>query len=219
MSRSSGGRPFRFTASVAVASLALSMTALVHPLAAQIGGTRVQAPGADRITRRLQTISPRSGPPGTMVTVASGLMPHITPVRVGMGATRIGFEALAELLTSTTGEFSVNVTVPEWARWDRNHRFILFDFYFNPIAASDAFFVTDANGRLRREGRIDAAGPRCVQVRDVDGELFALLGEAATLSRFRQGDRVVVTGTLVETTECGPEPTLRVVDIQAPSAE
>jgi hypothetical protein len=148
-------------------------------------------------------------------------MPHITPVRVGMGATRIGFEALAELLTSTTGEFSVDVTVPEWARWDRNHRFILFDFYFNPIAASDAFFVTDAEGRLRREGRIEAipTGERCTAVRDVDGELFALVGEAAALARFRAGDRVVVTGTLIEGSECGPDPTLRVVDMRPPSEE
>jgi hypothetical protein len=146
-------------------------------------------------------------------------MPHITPVRVGMGATRIGFEALAELLTSTTGEFSVNVTVPEWTRWDRNHRFILFDFYFNPIAASDAFFVTDADGRLRRDGRITRDGQRCPAIRDVDGELFTLMGDATALARFADGDRVVVTGTLVEASECGADPTLRVVEIQTPPAE
>jgi hypothetical protein len=196
----------------------LSGLAAPHPGAAQVAGVRVQADGADRITRRLQNISPRSGPPGTVVTVASGLMPHITPVRVGMGATRIGFEALAELLTSTTGEFSVNVTVPEWTRWDRNHRFILFDFYFNPIAASDAFFVTDAEGRIRRDGRI-IAGERCPTIRDVDGELFTLMGDAATLARYKEGDRVVVTGRLAETSECGPAATLRVLEIQTPPVQ
>ena len=189
--------------------------AAAQPLFGQVAGTRVQAPGADRITRRLQNITPRSGPPGTVVTVASALMPHITPVRVGMGATRIGFEALAELLTSVNGDFSVNVTVPEWARWDRNHRFILFDFYFNPIAASDAFFVTDAEGRMRREGLMSSEA-RCPAIRDVDGELFALVGDSASIARWRVGERVVVTGTFVEGASCGETPTLRVSEIRSP---
>ena len=213
-------KQLRATLRLACVTMAIcALSGVRETVSGQIAGTRVQAPGADRITRRLQNISPRSGPPGTKVTVSSALMPHITPVRVGMGATRIGFEALAELLTSTEGDFSVDVTVPEWARWDRNHRFILFDFYFNPIAASDAFFVTDADGRLRREGLISSEGQRCPAVRDTDGELFALLGDAAMLARFRAGDRVVVTGTFSEGTECGTDPTIRVMEIKAPARE
>jgi hypothetical protein len=195
----------------------LLLVSAAQPLFGQVPGARVQAPGADRITRRLQNISPRSGPPGTVVTVASALMPHITPVRVGMGATRIGFEALAELLTSVNGDFSVSVTVPEWARWDRNHRFILFDFYFNPIAASDAFYVTDAEGRMRREGQM-SSDAECPAIRDVDGELFALVGDSA-IARWRVGERVVVTGTLVESSSCGDAPTLRVSEIRSPAAD
>jgi hypothetical protein len=144
-------------------------------------------------------------------------MPHITPVRVGMGATRIGFEALAELLTSVNGDFSVNVTVPEWARWDRNHRFILFDFYFNPIAASDAFYVTDADGRMRREGEMSSEAS-CPAIRDTDGELFALVGDSTSIARWQVGQRVVVTGTIVEGSTCGETPTLRVSEIRAPTA-
>jgi hypothetical protein len=201
---------------VALASFAILLAlGVADPLPGQVAGTRVQSPGADRITRRLQSISPRSGPPGTVVTVASALMPHITPVRVGMGATRIGFEALAELLTSVNGDFSVNVTVPEWARWDRNHRFILFDFYFNPIAASDAFYVTDAEGRMRREGQISAAGS-CPAIEDTDGERFALVGDSQSIERYPVGQRVVVTGTFVEGSQCGDVPTLRVTEIKAP---
>jgi hypothetical protein len=207
-----------FAQRLALAFLAILLAlGTPEPMLAQVAGTRVQAPGADRITRRLQSISPRSGPPGTVVTVASALMPHITPVRVGMGATRIGFEALAELLTSVDGDFSVNVTVPEWARWDRNHRFILFDFYFNPIAASDAFYVTDAEGRMRREGEVSSEA-RCPAIRDTDGELFALLGDSASIARYPVGARVVVTGTFVEGSTCGDTPTLRVSDIRSPTA-
>jgi hypothetical protein len=134
-----------------------------------------------------------------------------------MGATRIGFEALAELLTSVDGDFSVNVTVPEWARWDRNHRFILFDFYFNPIAASDAFYVTDSEGRMRREGEMSAEA-RCPSMRDTDGELFALVGDSTSIARYRVGERVVVTGTFLESSSCGDTPTLRVSEIRSPTA-
>lgn len=196
----------------------LVLAAAAAPSAAQVpGGARVDAPGADRITRRLQHVSPASGPPGTMVTVSSALMPHLTPARVAMGATRIGFEALAELLTSATGDFEVQVTVPEWTRWDRNHRFILFDFYFNPIAASDAFFVTDAEGRLRREGQVIREGG-CLAVRDIDGEVFAVAPDAEGQQglRLEEGARVVVTGTLVAAPpECGERPALRLVEIRS----
>jgi hypothetical protein len=201
----------------ALASLALVAAAsgTAQPLAAQVAGSRVQAPGADRIERRVQRISPTSGPPGTVVTVGSALMPHLTPVRLAMGATRVGFEALAELLTSATGEFEVAVTVPEWARWDRNHRFILFDFYFNPIAASESFLVTDEQGRVRREGRIAREGS-CVVIHDTDGETFALAGDEAAITALADDQRVVLTGTLPsEPSRCGERTVLRVLEMQS----
>jgi hypothetical protein len=183
-------------------------------VAAQVAGSRVQAPGADRITRSLQRIAPTSGPPGTVVTVGSALMPHLTPVRVAMGATRIGFEALAELLTSATGEFEVAVTVPEWARWDRNHRFILFDFYFNPIAVSESFVVTDEQGRVRREGTVTREGS-CLVIHDTDGEVFALSGDAGTLTGLAESQRIVITGTLPSgPSGCGERRAIHVVELQ-----
>jgi hypothetical protein len=192
------------------AALAISI-GCAEPASAQAAG-RVEA-RAETITRRLQSISPRFGPPGTQVTVASGLMPAITPVRVGIGATRIGFETLAELLTTPTGEFSVPVVVPEWATTERSHRFILFDFYFNPIAMSDAFFVTDANGVFRRAGRVVREGVPCVSLRDVDGELYTLAGETSSLA---EGARVMVEGKLGESSDCGANPVIGILKVSTP---
>jgi hypothetical protein len=181
---------------------------------AQAAG-RVEVAGASNITRRLQSITPRFGPPGTVVTVASGLMPAITPVRVGMGATRVGFETLAELLTTPQGEFSVAVTVPEWASREQSHRFILFDFYFNPIAMSEAFFVTDANGVFRRTGRVVREGVPCVSLRDADGQVYALVGEPVG---FAEGVRVTIEGRLAESAGCGGNVAIGVLRVQ-PSPE
>jgi hypothetical protein len=179
---------------------ALFLALLAAPQVTAQAAGRVEVSRAETINRRLQAISPRFGPPGTQVTVASGLMPAITPVRVGIGATRIGFETLAELLTTPQGEFSVPVVVPQWATTDRSHRFILFDFYFNPIAMSDAFFVTDANGVFRRTGRVLREGVPCVSLRDVDGETYVLVGDTAGLA---EGARVTVEGKLAESSGCG----------------
>lgn len=149
------------------------------------------------IRRKVETISPRAGPPGTTITVASGLMPAITPLRIGFGGND-GFEELTSVLTTTTGEFSVTVTVPAWAESTRSYRFIAFDVYFRPLALSDLFHVTDENGRVRREGEI-TGGTTCKGLRDRYGDLYALVGDTATRSA---GERVTVEGTITERADC-----------------
>jgi hypothetical protein len=210
--------PFSFRRTAVAAVIGCAVLSLVvgavSGAAAQAAG-RVEVAGASSITRRLQSITPRYGPPGTVVTVASGLMPAITPVRVGMGATRVGFETLAELLTSTQGEFSVAVTVPEWASREQSHRFILFDFYFNPIAMSEAFFVTDASGVFRRTGWVVREGVPCVSLRDADGEVYALVGEPVG---FAEGVRVTIEGKLADAAGCGANAAIGVLRVQ-PSPE
>ncbi|MEE8147947.1 MAG: hypothetical protein V3T24_10105, partial [Longimicrobiales bacterium] len=100
------------------------------------------------MSRRIETLSPRSGRAGTLVTLRATGMPAITPVRIGLGATEVGFEEIGQALTTDRGELSSTVTVPSWTRPDLTHVFIVFDFYFNPIAVSDEFFVLAPDGTV-----------------------------------------------------------------------
>jgi hypothetical protein len=161
----------------------------------------------DTVTRRIQFIAPESGPVGTVVTVRSGLMPAITPVRIGFGG-GAGFEALEAVLTSERGEFSISARIPEWATNDRSYRFIVLDFYFRPIALSALFHVTDANGVLTREGQVTNENAGCITMRDVHGDLYTLTGEVRDL---RAGERVSVQGTLgAAASACRQGTTIRV---------
>ena len=186
-------------------------------IAAQERGRVAVADSAlDSIARRIASMSPRSGPPGTVVTLRSTNVPAITPVRIGVGALRVGFEEVAQVMTSDRGVVSITVDVPEWAQRDLIHRFIVFDFYFNPIALSDIFHVTDADGMVLRRGQLTAEGVECPALRGDDGVLYTLTG---SLAEFKAGDEVVVEGTLPEASMCMQGTTIQVVRIEAGSAQ
>lgn len=174
---------------------------------AQDRGQAVSEAALDSIGRRIEFVSPRSGPPGTVVTLRTTNMPGATPVRIGVGAIRFGFEEVAQTLTSNAGEIEVTVEVPSWARNDLAHFFIVFDFYFVPIALSDAFHVTDQDGIIRREGTITSEGVECPALRGEDGVLYTLTGDVAALTA---GDAVAVRGTLAESSLCMQGTTIQV---------
>ncbi len=186
-------------------------------IAAQERGRVAVADSAlDSIARRIESMSPGSGPPGTVVTLRSTNMPAITPVRIGVGALRFGFEEVAQVMTSDRGVLSITVEVPEWAQRDLIHRFIVFDFYFNPIALSDIFHVTDADGMVLRRGQLTDEGVECPALRGDDGVLYTLTG---SLAEFKAGDDVVVEGTLPEASICMQGTTIQVVRIEERSAQ
>ena len=165
-----------------------------------------------RIERRIELIDPKSGPPGTTVRVNTEDMPVITPIRVGIGAARVGFEAFQELMTGDEGDFDVTVTVPDWASWERVHVFIVFDIYFRPIALSDAFHVTNEDGLVRRTGRVTQREDGCSILMDIDGVQYALLGEDGPAPDIEADvtvtlDARVVTGQMT----CGLRNVLEVV--------
>ena len=127
---------------------------------------------------RLRTppvISPRSGGPGTGVTVSAIHLPAITPVQIGVGAIGTGFEVLHQLMTSPEGEITHTVEVPRWVTRDRSHVFIVFDIYFRPLSMSGPFHVTDRNGLFSRAGRITSRASGCTTLLGVDGEPYALV--------------------------------------------
>jgi len=191
--------------------------ALLLALALGTAGAEAQSVAASdvnmgTIDRRIERIAPKSGPPGTVVRVDTRDMPVITPIRVGIGAARTGFEAFQELLTGDEGEFDVTVEVPAWAVWDRVHVFIVFDIYFRPIALSDAFHVTDERGLVRRTGRVERRTPECTLLRDIDGVQYALTGDAALLGGLPTATTVILDGRMVDTEMCGFRNVLEVLE-------
>jgi hypothetical protein len=180
-------------------------------LAAQAAPVTAQAPdGVDvgSLDRRIDTIHPTHGPPGTTVHVSTQDMPVITPIRVGFGA-HGGFEALSELLTGDEGDFAVDIEVPDWATWDRMHLVLVFNIYFRPIARSVPFHVTDADGRIRRQGHVESA-QGCVRFRDIDGVAYALTGDDAPSAQPSGAEPVAVEGRVVEVAQCGADVTIQV---------
>ncbi|MCY4633575.1 MAG: hypothetical protein OXG04_03540 [Acidobacteria bacterium] len=167
----------------------------------------------DPVHTRAPVFSPRSGAAGVEVTVETRDLPALTPVYLGMGATRSSFEVLSQLVTSELGEMSTVVEVPDWATADRTHYFVLVDVYFRPLAVSDAFLVTERDGTLRRRGEIagDAGGCLTLSEEGEGQELYVLTGEVQELAL---GDQVVVEATLSESPGCGQGTALRVTRAQ-----
>jgi hypothetical protein len=202
-------------ATAALAGLTLFAATFGAPTqaSAQIGRQRVNR----AIERRVDTISPRIGAPGVVVHVASADMPSITPIRVGVGAMRVGFEAYEELLTSMDGEFATDVPVPAWAQWDRVHRFIVFDIYFAPIAMSDPFHVTNEEGMVRREGHVVSTSASCAVFEDMDDLTYALVGDRA--AGLEAGAEAIVEGRISERSVCGQDLAIEIDRIWDPRGD
>lgn len=155
-------------------------------------------------------MTPGSGPPGTRVTLRARAMPAVTPLRIGMGAVRFGFEEIEQVMTDQRGEFSITVTVPAWASRELIHRFIVFDYYFVPIAWSEVFHVTDRDGILVREGEVVNPGTACPTIRSDDGLLYSLTGRVPEL---QSGTRLSVEARLATSSECGEGTVIQVIRI------
>ena len=173
-----------------------------------------QAPGTmqhirELVNRRIESIDPAYGPPGTRVTVVTRGMPSRTPIRLGAGSIGTGFEAFQELLTTDEGELEAELSVPAWARWDEPLLFIVFDIYFRPIALSDAFHAT-RDGLIRRQGVVQAASPGCFRLDAPSGISHALTGELVV--GIQAGDEIIVEG-VPRAGACGLQNAIQVVRI------
>jgi hypothetical protein len=155
---------------------------------------------ADSLSYRIATFAPSSGPPGTEVDVHWERLPAITPMRIGVGAQRVGFEVLKEVLSDSRGEFSETIRIPDWADTSRPVVLVVFDFYFNPLAISTGFQVTDSSGALSRTGRLQEPSGRCPELLTDEGQRYWLSGDLGT---FRPGDRIVVQAKLADNATCG----------------
>jgi hypothetical protein len=171
---------------------------------------------ADSFSYRIATFNPTSGPPGTKVSVRWQYLPAITPVRLGVGAQRVGFEVLDEILTTPTGEFEDTVRIPTWAESNRPHMLIVLDFYFKPLAVSSGFQVTEPDGSLSREGILREGAGKCAVMEAEGGEFYFLSGDMKGL---KQGDKAIVKGTLAPKSLCNTgdrDITIKVAEVRRP---
>ncbi len=161
--------------------------------------------------RHIQSISPRSGPPGTTVSVSTLNLPYEAQIHVGIGAMREGFEILAQADQGRWGEIAVRVDVPETTSWERPVVFLAFNAVFAPIGMSDPFHVTNEDGLVRRSGEVVPDGGECRMFRDQDQNLYELTGSVAGLE---PGERVWVEGVYFEDGPCSGGPTLGVASVE-----
>lgn len=181
---------------------ATALAAAVLLLAAAPPGASAQRRFANVDSlRHIQSVEPRTGPPGTVVKVYTENLPLQARIHVGVGAMRAGFEALAEGTQEMWGEVSATVRIPDYATWERPLVFIVFNGLFSPIGISDPFHVTNAEGLVQRVGRITDEGLGCVTLRDGDDYMYALAGDPG-LGELKPGDEVVVEGTVTVDGPC-----------------
>lgn len=160
--------------------------------------------------RHIQSISPRSGPPGTTVSVSTLNLPYEARIHVGIGAMREGFEILAQADQGRWGEIAVRVEVPETTSWERPVVFLAFNAVFAPIGMSDPFHITNEDGLIRRLGEVEAGDGSCVTFRDRDDNVYELTGPVEGL---RGGERLEVDGVYLEDGPCTGGPTIGVVSV------
>jgi len=189
---------------------AILCAALLAPEASAQERPRAIPDAVHGLQSRPTTLSPTSGPPGTVVTVRGSFLPAITPVQVALGGTQSGFEALRLVLTNRAGEMEEVVEIPGWAKRDRAHRFIIFDAYFSPLSASPLFHVTDENGLVVRQGEIEEVRGGCVFLRGDDEELYILVDAGPGLA---VGDGVSVEGRFTNSGSCGEGLALQIIQL------
>jgi len=164
--------------------------------------------------RRIQQLEPRSGPPGTVVSIHTENLPLQAKVVLGVGAIGTGFEELGVAEQQEMGEVTASLRVPMDASWDRPLVFIIFNGNFSPTGLSDPFHVTDADGLIHREGVITDEGEGCLAMRDTDGYLYTLTGETEGME---PGDDVAVEGRFFAVSDCAQGETLHVERRLAPT--
>ncbi|MFV1985684.1 MAG: DUF5818 domain-containing protein [Gemmatimonadota bacterium] len=164
--------------------------------------------------RRIQHLEPRSGPPGTVVSIHTENLPLQARVVLGVGAIGTGFEELGVAEQQEMGEVTASLRVPMDASWDRPLVFIIFNGNFSPTGLSDPFHVTDAEGLIHREGVITDEGEGCLAMRDTDGYLYTLTGDTDGME---PGDAVAVEGRFFATSDCAQGETLHVDRRLAPT--
>lgn len=152
-------------------------------------------------------LSPRAAAVGDAVQVSMGELPPGTVILVGFGGIGTPHEILTETRVDGQGRFSVSVEIPAWAELNQNHFFYMAFSDQRPRVFSEPFVVTGPDGSIRVSGEITPDGGECIVLKGSNDALFSLVGAVGTPA---PGSRVVVDGTVVESSTCTQGATIRV---------
>ena len=144
-------------------------------------------------------IAPRGGAIGADVTLEATGLPPQANLLIAF-ANLQSYQLLQSVLTDDDGSFTTTEKVPPWAMLDGVHYFFGSFSDERPLAMSDGFHVTAADGGARVEGTIGSQVEGCVELRNAADVLYHLVGGIGVQS---PGDRVAVRGTIADVSSCG----------------
>jgi hypothetical protein len=179
---------------VAAVSLSAVAVCIAGPVAAQV----VDSP-IGQIHRHVKSMQPFTGPHGTEISIwTDGLQPN-TNYHLAFGEMQgCGYQICDPTRTNARGELAATLVVPDWAHTQHFEVVLIMDESFTPMAVSDPFHVTDAEGLVQREGKIGEAWPGCASLETEDGVSYALVGPRARTLTASEGQWMRVEGRIVE---------------------
>jgi hypothetical protein len=191
------------------------------------GGVHIVNVDAQIVARRpdvgsivhVRSISPRSGPAGTVVRIRASGLPANTPVYVALGALNTGYEVDHVATTDERGGLAATLKIADHhkAHWDHFHAIVILrEKSSEVLATSDAFHITNEEGFVQRRGVIEIVQPGCAALRSWDGLTYALTGDQASSLAASIGHEITVEGPIVEGT-CGLQNAIDVARTSLPS--
>jgi hypothetical protein len=144
-------------------------------------------------------IAPRGGAIGTVVELSATGLPPSTALLVAF-ANLQSYQLVQNIETDAQGAFSTTQEIPYWAEINGAHYFFVSFADERPIAFSHAFHVTPNSGIARVSGTIGERVDGCVDLKTSGDVLYHLTGELGDLVA---GDRVTLTGAILDAAACG----------------
>jgi LysM repeat protein len=168
-------------------------------------------------TGAVATVTPTSGPAGTVVAVSASGFRASTKLRLMAGAKVASLQEFQQVTTDSRGNATANVRVPDWATSYGTLVFAYETLDGKLRAVTDTFRVAAVpsppapSNDIRVTGTLTREGVECQALRGDDGKLYTLTGRG--LGDFFPGDRVRVDGKIAEVSNCMQGTTITVTRI------
>ena len=163
---------------------------------ARRGIRSLEAPAQQRLPLPTE---PRGGAIGSAVTLRAAGLPPDTELLIAF-ANLQNYQLIQRVTTDSTGSFTTVSEVPRWAVLDGVHYFFASFADEIPLAFSNGFHVTEADGTARVEGTVENADGGCVDLRNAGDVVYHLVGD---VGQRKPGARIAVTGAIADPSACG----------------